>query len=504
MTTAALDVHPGVRQFLSKKTHQLLIGGRWTDAASGKAFETRDPATGEVLAKVAEADKADVDAAVKAARKAFEEGPWRSMSPSERGKLLYRLADLVEKHAEELAQIEVLDNGKTIREASKGDLPLAVDLLRYFAGWTTKIHGETTPVSVPYFPGAKFFHYTVREPVGVIGAIIPWNFPLLMAVERLAPVLACGNTMVLKPAEQTPLSALRLGELVLEAGFPEGVLNVVPGFGPTAGAALAAHMDVDKVTFTGSTEVGREIVKASAGNLKRLSLELGGKSPNIVFPDADLDAAAKGAFMGIFYNQGQCCSAGSRVFVHKSKFDELLANLTEKAKTVRQGPGLNPKTHMGPLVSEEQMKRVLGYVESGRKEGAKLLCGGGRPDGDLKKGYFVQPTVFADVRDEMKIAREEIFGPVVTVMPFEDEAEIVRRANGTAYGLVAGVWTKDIKRAFRMAQALKAGTVWLNCYHFVDAAAPWGGYKQSGYGREKGPYALELYTQVKSVWVDLN
>ncbi|HVE13512.1 MAG TPA: aldehyde dehydrogenase family protein, partial [Elusimicrobiota bacterium] len=392
MTTAAAPaLHPGVQKFLSGSPKKLLIGGQWVDAASGKAFETRNPATGEVLAKVAEGDKADIEKAVAAARKAFE-GPWRAMSPSERSKLLHRFADLVEKHSEELAQLETLDNGKPIREALKGDLPLAVDLIRYFAGWPTKIHGETTPVSVPYYPGAKFFHYTVREPVGVVGAVIPWNFPILMAVERIAPALACGNTLVLKPAEQTPLTALRLGELLLEAGVPEGVVNVVPGFGPTAGAAIAAHMDVDKVTFTGSTDVGREIVKASAGNLKRLSLELGGKSPNIVFDDADLDAAAKGMFMGIFYNQGQCCSAGSRIFVHKSKYDGLLQALVERAKTVRQGNGLDPKTHMGPLVSEEQMKRVLSYVEAGKKDGAQLLCGGGRGEGPLQSGYFVQPT----------------------------------------------------------------------------------------------------------------
>ncbi|MEK9145319.1 MAG: aldehyde dehydrogenase family protein, partial [Elusimicrobiota bacterium] len=469
-----------------------------------RTFETVDPSDGRVLGKVAEGDAEDVDRAVAAARRAFQ-GPWSRLSPSERAKLIYKLADLLEKRSEEFAQLETLDNGKSIRESTRGDLPLAVDLLRYFSGWATKIHGETLPVSVPYYPGAKFLHYTVREPVGVVGAIIPWNFPLLMAVERLAPALACGNTVVLKPAEQTPLTALRLGELVLEAGIPEGVVNVVPGYGPTAGAALARHMDVDKLTFTGSTEVGREVVKASAGNLKRVSLELGGKSPNIVFADADLDAAAKGMFMGIFYNQGQCCSAGARIFVEKSKFEPLVAALAEKAKTVRQGPGLDPKTQMGPLISKEQLERVLGYVEAGKREGARLLCGGERaPEPGLKNGYFIKPAVFSEVSPDMKIAQEEIFGPVATVIPFESEEDLIAKANGTIYGLVAGVWTKDIKRAFRMAQALKAGTVWINCYHFVDAAAPWGGVKQSGYGREKGPYALEQYTQLKSVWVDLN
>ncbi|MDE1976726.1 MAG: aldehyde dehydrogenase family protein, partial [Elusimicrobia bacterium] len=355
-----------LQSFLAKKTHLLLIDGQRKESSSGKSFEAFNPATGEAIARVAEATAQDVDAAVKSARKALE-GPWSKLSPAERERALNKLADLVEAHAEELAQLETLNNGKTIRESKNGDLPLAASLLRYFAGWPTKIHGETIPVSVPYYPGAKFLHYTVREPIGVVGAIIPWNFPLLMAVERLAPVLACGNALVLKPAEQTPLSALRLGELALEAGIPPGVVNVVPGDGPVAGAALAAHPDVDKITFTGSTEVGREIVKASAGNLKKLSLELGGKSPNIVFADADLDAAAKGMFMGIFYNQGQCCSAGSRVFVEKSKFDELVGALVERAKTVRQGPGLDPKTQMGPLVSKEQKERVLGYVAAGKK-----------------------------------------------------------------------------------------------------------------------------------------
>ena len=497
---ATLEIHPNLQSFLSKKIHKLLINGQWIDAASGKTFETFNPATGEPIAKVAEGDKADIDKAVAAAKKALE-GPWAKFSPAEREKIMHRVADLIEKHAEELAQLETLDNGKTLRESKNGDLPLCVGLMRYFAGWPTKIHGETIPVSVPYYPGAKFLHYTVREAVGVVGVIIPWNFPLLMAVERLAPALACGNTLVLKPAEQTPLSALRLGELLLEAGVCEGVVNVVPGRGCGAGAALAAHPDVDKLTFTGSTEVGREIVKASAGNLKKLSLELGGKSPNIVFADADLEAAAKGMFMGIFYNQGQCCSAGSRVFVERSKYDQLVGALAQRAQTVRQGPGWDSKTQMGPLISEEQKTRVLNYIASGKKEGAKLLCGGEAGEG---KGYFVKPTVFADVKDQMKIAQEEIFGPVVAVMSFDSPQEVVARANSSPYGLVAGVWTKDIKKAHRMAQDLKAGTVWINCYHFVDAAAPWGGYKQSGYGREKSQYAIDLYTQLKSVWVDLN
>jgi acyl-CoA reductase-like NAD-dependent aldehyde dehydrogenase len=501
MSTAALPaLHPLLKDFLDRKVHTLLIDGARVDAASGKTFKTHNPATGEVLATVAEGDAADVDRAVAAARKALS-GPWAELSPAQREAVLHKAADLLEARAEAFAQLEVLDNGKPIREAKNGDLPLAIGLLRYFAGWPTKIHGETTPVSVPYFPGAKFLHYTVREPVGVVGAIIPWNFPLLMAVERLAPALACGNAVVLKPAEQTPLAALWLGELLLEAGVPAGVVNVVPGFGPTAGAAIAKHMGIDKVTFTGSTEVGREVVKASAGNMKRVTMELGGKSPNIVFADADLDAAAKGIFMGIFYNQGQCCSAGSRVFIERPAYEKMVAALAERAKTVRQGDPLNPKTHMGPLVSAEQRDRVLSYIENGKKEGAKLLAGGAAAEGP---GYFVQPTVFADVKDDMAIAREEIFGPVVAVMPFDTLDEAVARANSTDYGLVSAVWTQDVKKAHRMAQKIKAGTVWINCYHFVDAAAPWGGVKQSGYGREKGHWAIENYTTVKSVWVDLN
>ncbi len=501
MTTAqAPALHPGVEKFLSGPPKKLLIGGQWVESSSGRTFETLNPATGSALCRVAEADKADVDKAVEAARKSLA-GPWGKMSPAGREGVLHRLADLVEQNAPELAQLETLDNGKPIRESQNGDLPVAVALLRYFAGWPTKITGETVPVSVPYYPGAKFFHYTVREPVGVVGLIIPWNFPLLMAVERLAPALACGNGVILKPAEQTPLSALRLGELMLEAGIPEGAINILPGYGPTAGAALAMHRGVDKVAFTGSTEVGREVVKASTGNLKRVSLELGGKSPNIVFADADTEAAAKGLFMGIFYNQGQCCSAGSRVYVERPKYDAMLAALVERAKTIRQGPGIDPKTQMGPLVSAEQMQRVSGYIESGRKDGATLLCGGDKAGGP---GFFVKPAVFADVGENMKIFQEEIFGPVVAVMPFDSVDQVVSSANNTEYGLVAGVWTKDVKRAHSLAARLDAGTVFVNCFNFVDAAAPWGGVKGSGYGREKGQYALELYTRLKSVWVDLN
>ncbi len=501
MTTAAQpDVHPLLKEFLARQVHKLLIDGKPVDAASGKTFETLNPATGERLGTVAAGDAADVDAAVASARKALE-GPWGKMTPAEREKVLHKIADLLEARAEAFAQLDTLDNGKPIREAKSGDLPLSIGLFRYYGGWPTKITGDTTPVSVPYYPGAKFLQYTVREPIGVVGAIIPWNFPLLMAAERLAPILACGNTVVLKPAEQTPLSALWLGELLLEAGVPAGVVNVVPGLGPTAGAAIAKHMGIDKVTFTGSTEVGREIVKASAGNMKRVTMELGGKSPNIIFADADMEAAARGIFAGIFYNQGQTCSAGSRVFVERPAYDKLVAAVADRAGKIKQGNGLDPKISMGPLVSKEQRERVLSLVEKGKKEGAKLLAGGGAQPG---AGYFFQPTVFGDVKDDMTIAREEIFGPVVCLFPFDSVDEVIDRANSTDYGLVAAVWTKDVKKAHLAAQRLKAGVVWINCYQFVDAAAPWGGVKQSGYGREKGPYAIENYTSVKSVWVDLN
>ncbi len=501
MSTATLpEVHPLLKEFLARKVHKLLIDGQPADALSGKTFTTFNPATGDLLGTVSEADFADIDRAVASARKALE-GPWSKLSPAEREKVLHKAADLLEARAEAFAQLETLDNGKVIREAKSGDLPLSVALFRYYGGWPTKLNGDTTPVSVPYYPGAKFLHYTVREPVGVVGAIIPWNFPLLMAVERLAPALACGNAIVLKPAEQTPLSALWLGELLLEAGVPPGIVNVVPGYGKTAGHAIAAHMGIDKVTFTGSTETGRSVVRASAGNMKRLTMELGGKSPNIVFADADMEAAARGMFMGIFYNQGQTCSAGSRVFIERPAYEKLMGALAERSKTIKIGNPLDPKMHMGPLISAEQRKRVLSYIESGKAEGAQLLSGGAAVEGP---GFFVQPTVFGGVKDEMKIAREEIFGPVVSVLPFDTVDEVMARANASEYGLVAAVWTKDVKKAHQTAARLKAGTVWINCYQFVDAAAPWGGVKQSGYGREKGQWALDNYTSLKSVWVDLN
>jgi phenylacetaldehyde dehydrogenase len=491
--THAVQLDDKVTSFVGKK-QKMLINGKWVEAASGKTFPTYNPATGEVLSHVAEGDREDIDRAVKAARAAFEKGPWAKISPSERGRMMWRLADLIEKHTEEFAQLESLDNGKPLKIARIADLPLAVDHFRYYAGWATKIEGNTIPMGLAR--QGSYHAYTVREPVGVVGQIIPWNFPLLMAAWKLGPALATGCCVVLKPAEQTPLTALRLGELIAEAGFPDGVVNIVPGYGETAGAALAAHMDVDKIAFTGSTEVGKLIVHAATGNLKKVSLELGGKSPNIVMDDADLETAIPGASMAIFFNQGQCCCAGSRLFVEKKIFDKVVDGISQAASKIRVRPGLDPESDLGPLVSEEQLNRVCGYLESGIKEGAKATTGGSR-EGD--KGYFVKPTVLVNTNDNMKVVKEEIFGPVVTATPFSDMNEIVTRANDTVYGLAAGVWTRDVKKAHAVASKLKAGTVWINCYNVFDAALPFGGYKQSGWGREMGHEVLKNYTEVKSV-----
>ena len=491
-TSPTLDAR--VINFIGR-TGKILIDGKWSDAASGKTFDTYNPATGEILARVAAGDRTDIDRAVKAARKAFE-GPWGRMTSSDRGKLIWKLADLLEQHLEEFATLETLDNGKPLTISRVADVPLAVDLFRYMAGWATKIEGTTIPISVPYAPGAKFLAYTKREPIGVVGQIIPWNFPLLMAAWKLGPALATGNTVVLKPAEQTPLSAIRLGELITEAGFPEGVVNIVPGLGETAGAALSAHPDVDKIAFTGSTEVGRLILQAAAGNLKKVSLELGGKSPNIVFADSDMKAAIGGAASAIFFNHGQCCCAGSRLYIEQSIFDQVVEGVSNQAKKIKVGPGLEPDTQMGPLVSKEQLDRVCGYLESGFSEGAKATAGGKKIG---NQGYFVEPTVLVNTDHKMKVVQEEIFGPVVTAIPFKDADSVLPIANDNIYGLAAGIWTKDISKAHRVAEKLRAGTVWINCYNIFDAALPFGGYKQSGWGREMGKDSLELYTEVKAV-----
>jgi aldehyde dehydrogenase (NAD+) len=477
---------------------RLWIGGEWSDASGGGRIDTLHPATGDVLTATAEGTADDVERAVAAARAAFADPKWRRMDAADRGALLWRMADIIERRGAELARLEVMDNGKPIREAQI-DVRMAVDALRYYAGWATKLQGDTLPVR------GNMLNYTLREPLGVVGAIIPWNFPLLMAVWKIAPALACGNTLVLKPAEQTPLSALELAVIAAEAGVAGGVLNVVTGYGDAAGDALVRHPDVDKIAFTGSTAVGRLIMRNAAETLKKVSLELGGKSPNIVLEDADLDAAARGAFAGIFYNNGQCCTAGSRLLVHESVKDELLAKLVDRAGKMQPGDPLDPKTRMGPVISQEQMERVLGYIEKGRSEGAEVLVGGGRAayNGE-ERGFWVQPTIFDGVLPAHCIAQEEIFGPVLAVMTFADDDEALATANSSIYGLAAGVWTRDIKRAHRFARELEAGTVWINTYHPGDAASPFGGYKQSGFGRELGQYSLDLYTQIKSVWVDLN
>ncbi len=488
-----VTIDRNVEQFISSP-RQLFINGQWVDAASGQTFETPNPATGETLAHIAEGAEEDINRAVRAARAAFD-GPWSRMSPSERGRIIWRIGDLLLEHIEEFAQLESLDNGKPYAVAKGADVPLAADLFHYMAGWATKIEGNTINISVPYMPGANFHSYTLREPIGVVGQIIPWNFPLLMAAWKLGPALTTGNTVVLKPAEQTSLTALLLAQIIAEAGVPDGVVNVVPGFGETAGAALAAHPDVDKVAFTGSTEVGKLIVQAAAGNLKKLTLELGGKSPNIVFDDAD-DAAIEGAANAIFFNHGQCCVAGSRLFVQEGKFDAVVDGVSEIAKSIKLGSGMDESTQMGPLVSAEQLQRVTGYLDAGRSDGATAVTGGGR-HGDA--GYFVEPTVITNTRPEMSIVREEIFGPVVVAAPFETLDQIATVANDTDYGLGAGIWTRDISKAHALAKKIRAGTVWINCYNVFDASLPFGGYKQSGWGREMGHEALNNYLEVKAV-----
>jgi aldehyde dehydrogenase (NAD+) len=488
-------VSPVTEKTTAAKTLRLLINNEWVASESGKTFPSINPATGEEIGQVAEADAADVYKAVRAARRAFEHGPWRKTSASERGRLLYRLADLIEQNADELAQLETLDNGKPVAMARAADLPLTIACYRYYAGWADKIQGKTIPVSGDYFC------YTRHEPVGVVGQIIPWNFPLLMQAWKLGPALAAGNTVLLKPAEQTPLTALRVGELIVEAGFPAGVVNILPGYGPTAGGAIASHMDVDKVAFTGSTEVGHLIMRAAAdSNLKRVTLELGGKSPNIVFADADMDQAIEGSHFALFFNQGQCCCAGSRLFVEEKAYDQFVEKSVARAKKRTVGDPFDRATEQGPQVDDVQFEKVMSYIEAGKREGAALLCGGKRV-GD--RGYFIEPTVFADVKDTMKIAQEEIFGPVMSIIKFKDLDEVIERANKTIYGLAAAVWTRDITKAHAIANNVRAGTVWVNCYDVFDAAAPFGGFKQSGLGRELGEYGLQQYTEVKTVTVKL-
>ena len=500
--TTAIATLSAIKDFLASP-QKLLIDGKRVDASNGESFEVLDPSDNNVLTRVPKGDKEYIDRAVKSAHNAFENGPWRKITVSERGKLMWKLADLIEQRTEEFAQLETLDNGKPLTISRAADVPLTVDHFRYYAGMTTKIHGETIDISVPYAPGAEFLDFTLREPMGVVGQIIPWNFPLLMATWKLGVALAAGNCVVLKPAEQTPLSVLYLADLFAEAGFPDGVVNIVSGFGD-AGEALARHENVDKVAFTGSTEVGHEIVKSSAGNLKRVSLELGGKSPCIVFPDADLDLAAQGVAGAIFFNHGQCCAAGSRLLAHENIYEDLIGRVSELAKNIKIGPGMCSDTDMGPLVSREQQERVMNFIRSGTQQGAKTRAGGNAPGGEMESGCYVEPTVFDNVNPEMKIVAEEIFGPVVVAAPFEDLDSVIARGNDTVYGLAASVWTQDINKAHKVAKGLKAGTVWVNCHNIFDAAAPFGGYKHSGYGREMGIHALENYTQVKNVILQLH
>jgi acyl-CoA reductase-like NAD-dependent aldehyde dehydrogenase len=486
---------PAVKEFLARPAKNL-IGGDWVDAGDGQRIVSYDPATAKPIGAVPDASAANVDAAVAAARRAFQ-GPWRKITPYERGRLLQKCASLIERHGEELAQLITLENGKPLWEAKK-EVATAVSWTDYYAGWPTKLLGETIPVSLP----GEFLNYTKREPLGVVAGITPPNYPLTMPLYKAAPALAAGNTIIIKPSEDTSLTAIRLAELFLEGGFPEGVFNVVTGYGEVSGAALANHDGVDKITFTGSTDVGRLLVKASAGNLKRVSLELGGKSPNIVFADADLDAAITGVYFGVFFCQGEICSAGSRLLVEEPIFEEFTSRLVEKMQAVKLGAGLDPETTMGPLVSREQQERVQKYISIGKGEGANPRTGGKAPDGDLAGGYFVQPTIFTGATNKMRIAQEEIFGPVACAIPFKDLADATEQGNDNPYGLAAGVWTRDVRKAHQAAAALDVGAVWVNCYNAFDNASPWGGNKLSGWGREKGQYGLDLFTKVKSVVVN--
>jgi aldehyde dehydrogenase (NAD+) len=476
---------------------QLFINGEWRDAAGGKTIEVVNPATEEVIAEVASAEQGDVDAAVAAARAAFG-GPWSKLSARERGRIVWKIGERLMERADEIARLETLHNGKPIFESRQIEVPAAAECFQYFAGWADKIHGETIPVK------GNFLTYTLREPVGVVAAIVPWNFPLLLTAWKVAPALACGNTVIIKPASQTPLTALALAEVAQEAGLPPGVLNVITGPGSKVGQMIVEHPGIDKIAFTGDTSTGKGIMKGSADTLKRITLELGGKSPNIVFPDADLDAALRGATTGIFYGKGEVCAAGSRLLVDKSIKNEFIDKVAARAKKMAPGDPMDPKTRLGAISSKKQLENDLRYIELAKKEGAQLVAGGGRADIGTGKGYFLQPTVFDGVTPEMTIAREEIFGPVLAAIEFGDVDEAIARANDSNYGLAAAVWTKDIKKAHYVARKLQAGTVWINTYNVYDTAAPFGGYKQSGFGREMSMHALEHYTQLKSVWVDLN
>jgi aldehyde dehydrogenase (NAD+) len=492
MATSTLS--PTSRPLPKIRHTECFIDGKWTPAVSGKTFATCNPANEQEIAQVAEGDQADIDRAVKAARRAFESGPWPKMDARERGRLMFRLADLIEEEIEELAALETLDNGKPIRDSRHVDLPLVIDCLRYYAGYADKIHGQTIPIR------GNFFCYTRREPIGVAGQIIPWNFPMLMTAWKWGPALAAGCTIVMKPAEQTPLTCLRMAQLAKEAGFPDGVINVVPGFGPTAGGSLVKHPGVDKIAFTGEHRTAQIIMREAADSLKRLTFELGGKSPNVVFADANLDAAVQGAYVGLFLNQGQCCCAGSRLFVEEKAHDEFASKLVKLASARRVGDPFDPATEQGPQVDKAQFDKILSYIDIGRNEGAKCLVGGDRQG---NTGYYVQPTIFDHVKDEMKIATDEIFGPVLSILTFKDSEDLLRRANNTFYGLAAAVWTRDISRAHEFAHRVRAGTVWVNCYDVFDAAAPFGGFKMSGQGRELGEEGLKNYLEHKTVTIAL-